>query len=112
MAISLGPNQRWSQDFVLDSLSSGRRFRMLCVINGCSRECLGCVVDVSLSGYRVARELDTIARTRGYRCMVVSNNDTELTSNATQKWPGENSVEWHYIPWQAYAECLRRESYG
>ncbi|PRZ43252.1 integrase-like protein, partial [Tritonibacter scottomollicae] len=69
-----GPNQRWSLDFVSDSLSDGRRFRVLCVIDDFSWECLATVVETSLSGQRVGRELDNIARVRGYPCMVVSDN--------------------------------------
>jgi putative transposase len=62
-----------------------------------SRECLATVVDNSLSGERVARELDEIASRRGYPCMVVSDNGTELTSNAILKWQQDRRVEWHYI---------------
>ena len=47
-----------------------------------SREILGLVVDTSLTGLRVARELDRIAELRSYPCMIVSDNGTELTSNA------------------------------
>ena len=65
MAIPQGSNQRWSLDFVSDSLSCGRRFRILNVIDDFSRECLAAVVDTSLSGIRVARELDRIAEMRG-----------------------------------------------
>jgi putative transposase len=97
MAIPQGPNQRWSLDFVSDALSCGRRFRVLCVIDDFSRECLATVVDTSISGVRVARELDRIAEIRGYPCMVVSDNGTELTSNAILKWQEERRVEWHYI---------------
>ena len=57
MTIPQGPTQRWSLDFVSDALSDGRRFRILCVIDDFSRECLATVVDTSLSGHRVAREL-------------------------------------------------------
>lgn len=74
MAIPQGPHQRWSLDFVSDSLSCGRRFRILNVIDDFSRECLAAVVDTFLSGDRVARELDRIAEMRGYPCMVVSDN--------------------------------------
>lgn len=77
MAIPQEPNQRWSLDFVADSLSCGRRFRVLCIIDDFSRECLATVVDTSLSGQRVARELDRIAEMRGYPRMVVSDNDHE-----------------------------------
>ena len=74
MAIPQGPNQRWSLDFVSDTLSEGRRFRILNVIDDFSRECLASVVDTSLSGHRVVRELDRIAELRGYPCLVVSDN--------------------------------------
>ncbi len=97
LAIPQGPNQRWSLDFVSDSLSCGRRFRILNVIDDFSRECLAAVVDTSLSGERVARELDHIAAIRGYLCMVVSDNGTELTSNAILKWQEDRKVDWHYI---------------
>ncbi len=46
-------NQRWSLDFVSDTLSDGRRFRILCVVDDFSGECLATVVDTSLSGVRV-----------------------------------------------------------
>jgi putative transposase len=97
MTIPQGPNQRWSLDFVSDTLIDGRRFRILCVIDDFSRECLATVVDNSLSGFRVARELDLIAKRRGYPCMVVSDNGTELTSNAMLQWQQDTQVEWHYI---------------
>ena len=97
MTIPQGSNQRWSLDFVSDSLVDGRRFRILCVIDDFSRECLATVVDNSISGVRVGRELDRIAGLRGYPCMVVSDNGTELTSNAILQWQEERGVEWHYI---------------
>ncbi|MFY0311305.1 DDE-type integrase/transposase/recombinase, partial [Leisingera sp. D0M16] len=92
MAVPQGPNQRWSLDFVSDTLSDGRRFRILCVIDDFSRECLATVVDTSLSGLRVARELDRIADLRGYPCLLVSDNGTELTSNAILKWQQDRQV--------------------
>ena len=97
MAIPQGPNQRWSLDFMSDAPSDGRRFRVFCVIDDFSRECLATVVDNSISGVRVARELDRIAEMRGYPCMVVSDNGIELTSNAMLKWQQDRQVDWHYI---------------
>ena len=97
MTVPQDPNQRWSLDFVSDTLLDGRRFRILCVIDDFSRECLATVADNSISGIRVARELDRIAHGRGYPCMVVSDNGTELTSNAMLKWQEDRHVEWHYI---------------
>lgn len=92
-----GPNRRWSLDFVSDVLSDGRRFRVLCVVDDCTRECLALVADTSLSGRRVARELDVIASERGYPEAVVSDNGTELTSIAILAWAQEHGVAWHYI---------------
>ena len=97
MAIPQGPNQRWSLDFLSDALSDGRRFRILAVVDDFTRECLSLVADTSLSGHRVARELDTIAASRGRPISVVSDNGTELTSMAMLKWSQDRKVDWHYI---------------
>ena len=94
MAIPQAPNQRWSLDFMSDALEDGRRFRVLNVIDDFSRECLAAVVDTSIGGARVARELDRIAELRGYPCLVVSDNGTELTSNAMLKWQEDRQVSW------------------
>ena len=97
MVLPDGPNQRWSLDFVSDSLICGRRFRILCVVDDFSRECLALVADTSLSGARVARELTSLIGMRGKPHTVVSDNGTELTSSAILRWSQERRVEWHYI---------------
>jgi putative transposase len=97
MAIPQGANQRWSLDIASDALLDSRRFRFLCIIDDFTRECLATVLDNSLSGVRVARELDRICQARGRPCMIVSDNGTELTSNAILKWQQDARVEWHYI---------------
>lgn len=93
----LAANQRWSLDFVSDQMTDGRRFRILTVIDNCTRECLALVADTSLSGRRVARELDAIIIQRGRPDMIVSDNGTEYTSNAILGWADETGVGWHYI---------------
>ena len=91
------PNRRWSLDFVSDQMTDGRRFRILCVVDDYTRECLALVADTSLSGARVARELDSIMQCRGRPAMIVSDNGTELTSNAILAWADRTGVGWHYI---------------
>lgn len=86
MKLPQGPSQRWSLDFVSDMLADRRWFRVLVVVDDFTRECLALVVDTSLSGMRVARELDTIAQARGRPLMVVSDYGTELTSRAILQW--------------------------
>lgn len=91
------PNQRWSLDFVHDQMATGRRFRVLNVVDDVTRECLAAVPDISISGRRVVRELTRLIAHRGKPGMIVSDNGTELTSNAVLAWCGELDVEWHYI---------------
>ena len=55
------------------------------------------MADTSLSGHRVARELDGLIAQRGWPAMVVSDNGTELTSMAILRWQQESGVSWHYI---------------
>src|SRR3954451_17075681 len=74
MMVPMTPNDRWSLDFVSDQLTDGRRFRILTVVDDCTRECLALVADTSLSGARVARELDRLMIERGQPKMVVSDN--------------------------------------
>jgi putative transposase len=93
----IAPNDRWSLDFVSDQLTCGRRFRVLTVVDDCTRECLALVADTSLSGIRVARELDRLMMERGKPKMVVSDNGSELTSNAILIWADQSRVAWHYI---------------
>ncbi len=66
-------NRRWSLDFVADALGDGRRFRILCVVDDFSRECLACVVDTSIGGVRVVRELERLVIERGTPSVIVSD---------------------------------------
>lgn len=68
LTLSQGPSQRWSVDVVSDQLSDGRRFSVL-------------VVDTSLSGARVARELDRLIAQRRKPLMVVSDYGTKYEQN-------------------------------
>ena len=97
MTLPQGVNQRWSLDFVADVLADGRRFRVLVIVDDFTRECLALVVDTSISGRRVARELDAIVAARGKPLIIVSDNGTELTSHAILRWQQESGVGWHYI---------------
>ena len=97
MTLPQGPNQRWSLDFVSDTLTDGRRFRILVVVDDFTRECLCLVADTSLSGARVARELTLLITRHGAPLLCVSDNGTELTSTAILSWSQETKIGWHYI---------------
>ena len=91
------PNARWSLDFVHDQFAGGQRFRVLNVVDDVTRECLAAIPDTSISGRRVARELKALIERCGRPGMIVSDNGTELTSNAILRWCSEHRIEWHYI---------------
>jgi putative transposase len=56
--------------------------RILNVVDDVTKECLAAIPDTSISGRRVARELDAIIACRGKPEMIVSDHGTEFTSNA------------------------------
>jgi putative transposase len=97
MVLPTKPNERWSLDFVSDALTGGRRFRILCVVDDFTREALTVMPDFSISGVRLARELDAIIAERGKPKTIVSDNGTEMTSHTIFKWAQDRQIEWHYI---------------
>jgi putative transposase len=97
MPVPLRPNDRWSMDFVADTFGASRRLRILAINDDACRENLCLLGDTSISGARVARELDALVRLYGKPACIVSDNGTEFTSRTILKWASENRVEWHYI---------------
>lgn len=91
------PNARWSIGFVSDTFAPSRRFRILAVVDDCTRESIGLVADNSIGGARVARELDAMIRIYGKPGCIVSDNGTEFTSRAMLEWQTRSGVAWHYI---------------
>lgn len=55
------------------------------------------VADTSLSGARVARELDALVRLYGKPASIVSDNGTKFTSRAILGLANRNGIAWHYI---------------
>ena len=97
MPVSLRAGERWSLDIVSDTFGASRKFPMVAVNDDCCRENLCLVADTSISGVRVARELDALVRVYGKPTCIVSDNGTKFTSRAILKWAGNNDVDWHYI---------------
>jgi putative transposase len=91
------PNARWSLDFVHDQFASGRRFRILNIVDDVTRECLAAIPDTSIPGLRVARELTALINRRGKPGMIVSDNGTKFTCNAMLTWSEDHQIPWHFI---------------
>ena len=91
------PMQRWSMDFVHDSLRSGRKLRALTIVDQFSRECPAIAVDTSISGQRVTRVLDGLAEYNGLPEVIVMDNGPEFTSKAMLCWAQQRGVKLHFI---------------
>lgn len=91
------PNQRWSLDFMHDTLQDGRRFRTLNAIDDCTRECLCIEVSTSFSGPHVTRVLERLCQQHGAPETIRSDNGPELISSAVQSWSQRRKIHWHYI---------------
>ena len=96
-AATTGINQRWSMDFVSDTLSCGRRFRALTIVDCHSRECLALEVDTSLNGERVVRVLERLKETRGLPVVIQTDNGPELTGHTLDAWSYRNRVKLFFI---------------
>lgn len=97
MLVPSSANERWSVDFVSDQLANGRRFRVFNVVDDFTRECVLQVVDFSISGERLARELERPAGTRPLPRTIVCDNGPELTSKAMFLWSQRAGVKLHFI---------------
>ena len=89
---AVGPNEHWAMDFMRDTLSDGRAFRTLNVVDAFSRECLAIEVDVSLPGERVVRVLEQLRLTRGIPERITVDNGPEFQSRALDAWAHQTGV--------------------
>lgn len=97
VAVPTRPNERWSMDFVRDTLGDGRVIRCFTLVDDCTRECPAIEVDVSLPGERVVRVLDRVAAVRGYPRAIVCDNGPEFVSAALDEWAHRHQVVLDFI---------------
>lgn len=93
------PNQRWSMDFVSDQIGpTGRRFRVLTVVDVFTRECVTLYVDFSIPGQSVVRELELAVIERNkFPKSIVIDNGSEFTGRAMDQWAYENKIKLDFI---------------
>jgi putative transposase len=85
-------NYSWSFDFMSDSLYSGRRFRVLNIIDEGVREALDIVVGTSITAERVVRTLEQLKAERGLPKAIRVDNGPEMTAGISDKWCSDNGV--------------------
>jgi putative transposase len=90
-------NERWSMDFVSDTLSNGRVFRTLNIVDDFTRECVAIEVDHSLPGLRVVQVLERLASTRGLPGTIVMDNGPEFAGRVLDAWAYRRGVRLHFI---------------
>ena len=86
-------NAVWSMDFIFDSLSTGRRLKVLAIVDDCTKELVDLVADSSISGHYVCRVLDRAARLRGYPQAIRTDQGPEFTGKALDQWAYQHGVE-------------------
>lgn len=96
MLVPAQPKERWSVDFMSDQLANGRRFRILNIVDDYSRQCVGQIVDFSISGQRLARFLEELSETALPK-VLVCDNGSELTSKAMFFWSQRSGTKLHFI---------------
>jgi putative transposase len=79
-------NERWGNDFMSDELVSGRRFRVLTLIDLHNRECLALRAGFCLPAEKVTEVLDRVIRERGAPVALTLDNGTEFTSRHFDAW--------------------------
>jgi putative transposase len=91
------PNERWSMDFVADSIVTGRRFRALVIVDDYSRECPAIEVDTSLGGRRVVQVLERLSETRGLPEVITIDNGPEFAGRVLDEWAYRHGVKLNFI---------------
>ncbi len=89
-------DERWAMDFVCDQLYNGKRFRILTLIDLCSRECLALHVDKNITGESVVNVLDRLGPWRSLPARIKVDNGPEFVSKALDAWAYFNQVQLDY----------------
>lgn len=102
-----GRNQHWSMDFVRDQLASGRKFRVLAVIDQWSRESVLVEANFALTGQSVVEALERLSQTRPLPRAITVDHGTEFTSKALDEWAYRRGVQLDFIrPGKPVENCF------
>ena len=78
------PNERWSMDFVTDSLVTGERFEALAIVDDYSREYPAIEIDTSLGGRRVIGVPQKLSELSGLTEVISVDNGPEFAGKALE----------------------------
>jgi transposase InsO family protein len=95
--IADAPNRVWAVDFQFDATTDGRPIKIVSIVDEHTRECLGGLVERSITADNLIDELDRLAAQRGYPTVVRCDNGPELACAAMADW-ASNRVGLSFIP--------------
>ena len=82
--IADAPNRVWAVDFQFDSTTDGRPVKIVSIVDEHTRECLGGLVERSITSDRLIDELDRLAQTVATpRCCIA----TTAPNSPAPRWP-------------------------
>lgn len=91
-------NERWSLNYIHDTLANGRKIRALMVIDDFSRRCLAIAVAPSFSSKAVIRILEAIEFDYGASPITLRfDNGPEFSSRAMLLWGAHRNINLHFI---------------
>jgi putative transposase len=101
------PNQRWSIDFIHDSLATSRQFKALTIVDDFSKESPAIVAGFSISGHHVVEVLEELHEQRPFPREIVMDNGPEFTSLALDQWAHRRGVHLRFIrPGKPVENCF------
>lgn len=87
------PCQTWSMDFVSDKLDNGRSFRVLNIIDDCTREAVAMEISMSMPAARVIKTLEKVMWLVGKPQRIRTDNGPEFISKELEAWCQGNNIE-------------------
>jgi putative transposase len=92
-----GPRERWSMDFVHDTLADGRPFRILTVVDNWSRSSPVVEARGRMSGEIVGQLLDHVLGEATAPRSITVDHGTEFQSRALEDWAYRRGVQLDFI---------------
>ncbi|MCV7539396.1 IS3 family transposase, partial [Micrococcus luteus] len=91
------PNVVWAVDFQFDADEHGRPIKICSIVDEHTRECIGGLVERSITADRLTAHLEDLVAARGAPAVLRSDNGPEFISEAVADWAGTRTGL-SYIP--------------
>ncbi|WP_126464298.1 IS3 family transposase [Propionibacterium australiense] len=86
--MAVAPNVVWAVDFQFDADEQGRAIKICSIVDEHTRECIGGLVERSITADRLTAHLEDLVTIRGTPAVLRSDNGPEFISDAMADWAG------------------------